>query len=253
MLYFLGGGNYYELNRNRTDVYYSVAVGDMQEVAVSRMADDFVFSGWTPQPLDKGEFLAMHSELKGAMPDYWFHLSDVQEGMRGLRRLFRLRVRRCATLLCLCLGCHLSGTRVLMFLCRRCVQISRLRGIRLQRDARRIGTGGGLTGLLQQIGTELPVLPRLGDSDIKRMNKNRVRRVYSLAILHHSDVMRVLTCGKSGTKAAKNSPDHSVDDEENEGKDDAAGDGSCAHRSFGYASDLDTLEYRSIRKMARSK
>ena len=31
--------------------------------------------------------------------------------------------------------------------------------------------GGGLTGLLQQIGTELPVLPKLGDDDIRRLNE----------------------------------------------------------------------------------
>ncbi len=41
-------------------------------------------------------------------------------------------------------------------------------------------------------------------------------------------------CGKPGTEAAKNSSDYSVDDEENEGKDDAAGDCSRAYRAIGY-------------------
>jgi hypothetical protein len=32
--------------------------------------------------------------------------------------------------------------------------------------------GGGLAGLLQQIGAELPVLPRLGTGDITRLNES---------------------------------------------------------------------------------
>jgi predicted mannosyl-3-phosphoglycerate phosphatase (HAD superfamily) len=32
--------------------------------------------------------------------------------------------------------------------------------------------GGGLTGLLQQIDTELPILPRLGNEEIKRLNES---------------------------------------------------------------------------------
>ena len=63
--------------------------GDM-EVATECMADDFVISGWTPQPLARGEFLAMQSELKDAMPDYSFNLSDVQEREHGVEALIQI-------------------------------------------------------------------------------------------------------------------------------------------------------------------
>jgi len=43
----------------------------------------------------------------------------------------------------------------------------------------------------------------------------------------------MLTCGKPGTKAAENSPDHSIDNEKDVGEDDAAVDCTCARRSSG--------------------
>lgn len=145
--------------------------GDM-EVAVSRMADDFVFSGWTPQPLDKGEFLAMQSELKDAMPDYLFHLSDVQERDNGVEALIQIT------------GTHMRDLSLPTF----GLPLIRYTGIDVSLPQVHINfsvaddkikemlvesvPGGGLTGLLQQIGTELPVLPRLGNEDIKRLNES---------------------------------------------------------------------------------
>src|SRR5438067_4931981 len=63
------------------------------ELAAKCMADDFVLSGWAPQPLDKGVFLAMQSELHNAMPDYSFHLSNLEESHIRSRRSFKSAVR----------------------------------------------------------------------------------------------------------------------------------------------------------------
>src|SRR5579884_3212465 len=92
--------------------------GDM-ELAANTMSDDFVLRGWSPAELNKGEMLAMQSELLSAMPDFSYHLRDLE------------------------------------------VQEMMVEAV----------PGGGLAGLLQQIGGELPVLPRLDNSDIRRMDK----------------------------------------------------------------------------------
>jgi len=145
--------------------------GDM-EVAVSRIADDFVFSGWTPQPLDKGEFLAMHSELKGAMPDYSFHLSNVQEGDEGVEAFIQITGTQMRDLSLPTFGVPLiryTGIDVSLPQVRTNFSLA---GDKITEMRVESVPGGGLTGLLQQIGTELPVLPRLGDEDIKRMNES---------------------------------------------------------------------------------
>ena len=145
--------------------------GDM-EVAVSRMADDFVFSGWTPRPLDRGEFLAMHSTLKDAMPDYSFHLSDVQERDNGVEALIQVTGTHMRDLSLPEFGLPLiryTGIDVSLpqvhanFL----LADDKIKEMRVESVP-----GGGLTGLLQQIGSELPVLPRLGNEDIKRLNES---------------------------------------------------------------------------------
>src|SRR5690242_19015894 len=60
------------------------------ELAAKCMTDDFVLNGWAPQPLDKGMFLAMQSELHNAMPDYAFHLSNLEEGNNQVEALIQI-------------------------------------------------------------------------------------------------------------------------------------------------------------------
>ena len=145
--------------------------GDREE-AVGRMADDFVISGWTPQPLDRGEFLAMQSELKGAMPDYSFHLSDVQKGNEGVEALIQITGTQMRDLSLPMFGVPLiryTGIDVSLPQVRTTFLLA---GDKIKEMRVESMPGGGLAGLLQQIGTELPVLPRLNDSDIRRMNES---------------------------------------------------------------------------------
>src|SRR5713226_5406796 len=60
------------------------------DLAAQYMSDDFSMSGWTAQPIGKGEFLAMQSELLAAMPDLSYHLQDLQEELDGVRGLMSL-------------------------------------------------------------------------------------------------------------------------------------------------------------------
>ena len=47
--------------------------------ASSYLAHDFIFSGATPKPLNKGQFMTVMKELKDGIPDLAFHLQDVQQ------------------------------------------------------------------------------------------------------------------------------------------------------------------------------
>ncbi len=52
------------------------------DTASSYLADDFLFSGWTPQPLDRTQFMAVMDGLKEGIPSlsYNFHtVRDVQD------------------------------------------------------------------------------------------------------------------------------------------------------------------------------
>lgn len=142
------------------------------ELAAKCMADDFVLSGWAPQPLDKGVFLAMQSELHNAMPDYSFHLSNLQEGNNQVEALIQISGTHRTDLSLPNFGLPLipySGVAIDL------PQVHTnfsLTGEKIAEMRVESVPGGGLTGLLQQVGTELPILPRLGNEDIKRLNES---------------------------------------------------------------------------------
>ena len=50
----------------------SVQKGDFQN-AISMLADDFQFSGTTPEPIDRDAWLGMSSSLRTAFPDLDYH------------------------------------------------------------------------------------------------------------------------------------------------------------------------------------
>ena len=49
------------------------------ETVTNALADNFMFSGWTPQPLNKKQFLSMISELKEGIPGLMFNLHNLDE------------------------------------------------------------------------------------------------------------------------------------------------------------------------------
>ncbi len=57
------------------------------------LADDFTFSGATPQPVGADAWLAVHKAFAAAMPDFSFNASDIREEQGGVR----LRVRPSGT------------------------------------------------------------------------------------------------------------------------------------------------------------
>ena len=56
----------------------SIEAGEMV-AAAKLMSDGFMFSGPVPQPISGTEWLAMHEKLHAAFPDWRFNLSDLHE------------------------------------------------------------------------------------------------------------------------------------------------------------------------------
>lgn len=130
--------------------------GDM-DTAAQYITDDFVFEGWTPQPLNKGEFLALQSELHAAMPDYAFNLSEVREQNGVVSALMQITGTHTHTLSLPMFGIPLVPyTGTLVILPQEHAQFVIADG-KVSRMRVETVPGGGLTGLLQQLDTELPL------------------------------------------------------------------------------------------------
>ncbi len=142
--------------------------GDLA-LAAGLMFDDFVIRGWAREPLGKGGFLAMQSELLNAMPDFSYGLSEVA------------RHNGCVTALMLVSGTHTNDlalpmvgielippTNLTIYLPQVHTEYLLENG-KVKEISIEVVPGGGLSGLLQQIATELPVSSRLNTNDIKRL------------------------------------------------------------------------------------
>jgi hypothetical protein len=130
--------------------------GDM-DMAAQYMTDDFVFEGWTPQPLNKREFLALQSELHAAMPDYAFNLSEVREQDSEVSALMQITGTHTRTLSLPMFGIPLvpyTGTFIVLPQEHVEFVVADGKVARMRVDTM---PGGGLAGLLQQLDTELPL------------------------------------------------------------------------------------------------
>lgn len=149
----------------------ALQAGEMEEAARS-MTDEFVERGWTPQPLDGHTFLAMMSALCNALPDFSYNLSDTSERGEEVEALIAVAGSHTRDLALPEFGLPLipySGVAI------RLPQVHVLFQVKGDAIAEMLVEslpGGGLNGLLQQIDTELPILPRLGTEDIKRLNES---------------------------------------------------------------------------------
>ena len=145
--------------------------GDFEEAA-SCMADDFVERGWTPQPLDGQGFLALMSSLREAMPDFSFNLSDAHEQDGGVEALIAIAGNHTRDLALPEFGLPLIPYAGVSMYLPQTHSVYRVKDNKVAEMRVETIPGGGLTGLLQQIDTDLPILPRLGNEDIKRMNES---------------------------------------------------------------------------------
>ena len=120
------------------------------------MADDFILTGMAPKDLNKGQFLALQSELKAAMPNFTYNFQDAHsEGdsvhatisMAGLQRhdlsLPMFGLPRISG----------SGIEVILPQTKVTYTVAHEQVVSMQMEPI---AGGGLSGLLQQVGSDIP-------------------------------------------------------------------------------------------------
>lgn len=126
---------------------------DWQKVA-SFLSDDFTLSGPTPQPVGKKEFIAIQSAFMAAIPDWSFNLSRLEE--RGDKVLATVRVT----------GTHsrdlavpglppVPATNKKISLPEEHMEFT-FKGDKIASASSDNVPGGGVPGVLQQMGVPLP-------------------------------------------------------------------------------------------------
>jgi hypothetical protein len=133
------------------------------EVAANCMADQFTFAGWLHQPLSKNEFLGVQSRLLDAMPDFTYNLSDEREVGDTVEAWTQIMGTQIHDLLLPTLdvpfiqatgnGISLPQTRTTFTFDKEKIAQMMVETI----------LGGGLAGILQQLGRELPLEARIRD------------------------------------------------------------------------------------------
>lgn len=134
--------------------------GDMT-MAADCTTDDFVLRGWAPRPLEKGEFLAIQNELRTALTGYSFNLSDLNERDDGVEAFMQISGTHTRDLALPTFGVPLvPATGIAVTMPQERVDYT-FAGDTIKQMNVESMPGGGLTGLLQQVDSELPVSPRL--------------------------------------------------------------------------------------------
>ncbi len=136
--------------------------GDL-ELASDLLADDFRLRGLAPREPHKGEFLAVQSELLAGMPDFSYNLSDIRAlDDRQVQALIMITGTHTHDLSLPMFGLQViprSGLAIVLPQTRVDYELANGHVTRMTMEER---AGGGLAGLLQQIGAELPIQPRGG-------------------------------------------------------------------------------------------
>ncbi len=137
--------------------------GDM-ELAANTMSDDFTMSGFAPQTLNKNEFLVTHSNLLAAMPDFSYNMTSEQVEENGaVQTEIEITGTQLNPLTLTILGIQTipeTGLAVTLAQTQTTFKVNsenQVTSMAMQPIA-----GGGLEGLLQQVGAELPIEPRKG-------------------------------------------------------------------------------------------
>ncbi len=136
--------------------------GDLR-LAANTLADSFEMTGLTPNALSKRHFLAVQSELLAAMPDFSYNLSTLRDDEKVVHAIIRISGTQTHDLNLPLFGVEnipATGLAVALPQTHVTYQIENDKVVRMSAEAI---VGGGLSGLLQQVGAELPLLLREGD------------------------------------------------------------------------------------------
>ncbi len=132
------------------------------DLAAQYMTDDFQLVGWMQQPLDRGEFLALQMQLDAGMPDFTYNLSDLNAHDNVVTGLIQITATHTADLAFPQAGIPtIQMTGQAIGLPQVPVEFV-LRDDKVAQMKMQNVPGGGMDGLLQQLG-DVTILPRIED------------------------------------------------------------------------------------------
>lgn len=133
--------------------------GDL-ELAARVSSADLVVSGLLTRPLSQSDFLALQGELLTAMPDFSYNLTDVKRSGDDVQAFISISGTQTDDLSLPMVGLQsIPATGLAIDLPQTRVMYQVEEGQVLAMEIEQI-VGGGLSGLLQQVAAELPLLER---------------------------------------------------------------------------------------------
>ena len=129
-----------------------------QETAANYLTNNFTFSGWTPQPLDKKAFLVLMDGLKTGIPGLIFNLHNVQEEGNRVTGTIQLAGYQTDGFVLPPLGLPpIPQMGRSISLPTEDVEYTLINGQIEKLNVEPI-TGGGIKGLLSQLGVNVPIV-----------------------------------------------------------------------------------------------
>jgi len=126
--------------------------------ASSYLADDFIFSGATPKPLNKGQFMTVIKEMKNGIPDLAFRLQDVHQRDNTVTATMQITGTQAETFLLAPLGMPpVPQMGRSISLPKEHAVYAFQEGQIMMMDVEQV-PGGGIPGMLQQLGIDLPII-----------------------------------------------------------------------------------------------
>jgi hypothetical protein len=131
------------------------------DMAAQYMTNDFKLVGWMPQPLDRGAFLTLQAELDAGMPDFSYNLSDLRAHGDTATGLIQIAATHTRDLAFPQFGIPtIQETGQAIGLPQVPVEFVLNDGKVAEMKIQAV-PGGGMEGLLQQLGNNLAIAPRI--------------------------------------------------------------------------------------------
>ncbi len=128
------------------------------ETAASFLHEQFMFSGWTPQPLNKRDFLSVIKDLKEGIPGLIFNLHNLAEHENAVTGTIQVAGYQSDSFILPVLGTPpIPQTATSISLPAENVSFTFENGLILQWLVQHV-EGGGIRGLIRQLGFDLPIV-----------------------------------------------------------------------------------------------
>lgn len=139
-------------------IFTAIESMDMDTVG-SYLTDDFTFSGPVPEPISGEQWLGLQRQMSAAFPDWSFNLSDVQVTGNVARTTHQITGTHTGDLDLSAMGLPVvpaTGKAIKLPVEHADLTVEGGKVVRLHAD---VPADGGVPGLLQQLGVEMPPPP----------------------------------------------------------------------------------------------